>query len=173
MTEELHYPIDLDQAAIAALLPHRAPLQLLQRVEVLAHDHYTGEACWSADDPVLAGHFSGCAIVPGALLLEAAAQLAGAGLLAGDPIARAIAPGHLGMLTGVRKSWFKRPVLPNERVQFTLKCRRMAEKAVLASATAEVDGQEAATLEFMVSHVPAESLQHLIPAEQLKALLGS
>ena len=77
------------------------------------------------------------------------------------------------MLTGVRKSWFKRPVLPNERVLFTLKCRRMGEKAVLASATAEVDGQEAATLEFMVSHVPAESLQHLIPAEQLKDLLGS
>ena len=35
MTETLHYPIRLDRAAITALLPHRAPLQLLQQAEVL------------------------------------------------------------------------------------------------------------------------------------------
>ena len=91
-------------------------------------------------------------------------------LRTGDPVARAIGPGHLGMLTGIRKAWFKRPVLPSEQVHFTLHCRRMGEKAVLASCTATVDGQEAATLEFMVSHVPAESLQHIIPAEKLAAL---
>lgn len=167
----LAYPIRLDQAAIERLIPHRAPMLFIRQVCVLAHDAYEGIAGWDPGNPLLAGHFPGCAIVPGVLVLEAAAQLAGIGLLAGDPVARSIGPGHLGMLTAVRKCIFKRPILPGESVQLRLRCRRMADKAVLAAGTALVSGHEAASLEFMVAHVPAHSLRGLLPDQALTALL--
>ena len=89
--------------------------------------------------------------------------MAGIGLLAGDPIARAIGPGHLGMLTAIRKCFFKRPVLPNVALHFQLQCRRMGELAVLVSGSGYVDAQEAVSLEFMVAHAPLSTLQEKEP----------
>lgn len=169
----LQYPIELDADAIMGLLPHRAPMFFMEQVTVHAADRFTGVACWAAENPVLIGHFPGCPIVPGAIILEAAAQMAGAGLLAGDPITRSIGSGHVGMLGLVRKCAFKRPVLPGDKLQFDMTCRRMAEKAVLVQCTGEVDGIEAAALEFMVVYAPQDSLQEYISTEALTHLFRS
>lgn len=169
-TETLHYPIELGANDVMRFIPHRAPMLFLEQITVKASDQFVGVACWSADNPILAGHFPGCPIVPGAIILEAAAQMAGVGLLAGDPITRNIGPGHVGMLGAVRKCSFKRPVLPGDKLVITMNCRRMAEKAVMVHSTAEVDGVEAAVLEFMVVYAPQDSLQSLIGPEKLEAL---
>lgn len=169
--EPITYPIRLDQAAIARLIPHRPPMLFVQQATVLAHDTYEGTALWPGSHPLLAGHFPGCAIVPGVMVLEAAAQLAGIGLLAGDPVARGIGPGHLGMLTAVRKCFFRRPLLPDCPAHLQLHCRRMADKAVLVTGNANADGHVFATLEFMVAHVPADSLQGMLAPDMLQRLL--
>ena len=168
--QALQYPIELDTDAIMGFIPHRPPMRFLEQATVHAADRFDGVACWAADNPILAGHFPGCPIVPGAIILEAAAQLAGVGLLAGDPITRNIGPGHVGMLGAVRKCSFKRPVLPGDKLKFTMSCRRMAEKAVLVHCVGDVEGSEAATLEFMVVHAPQSSLQELIGPEALDCL---
>ena len=173
VADSLHYPIELDATAIAGLIPHRPPVLFIEQVTVHAAEQFSGIASWQADNPILVGHFPGCPIVPGAIILEAAAQLAGVGLLAGDPITRNIGSGHVGMLGAVRKCSFKRPVLPGDKLQFSMTCRRMAEKAVLAQCTGEVDGIEAAVLEFMVVYAPEGSLQEFIPPEALTHLFRS
>ena len=169
--ETLTYPFTLDAAAIRQLLPHRDPIAAIHCATVLAHDHYTGTACWPASHPLLQGHFPGCPVVPGVMLLEAAAQLAGAGLLAGDPVARALGPDHLGMLTAIRKCFFKTPVLPEQTVTYDVHCRRMADTAVIVTASAQVAGKEVANMEFMVAHVPHGQLQAYFTTDQLGQLV--
>ena len=169
----LQYPIELDTAALMELIPHRPPMLFIEQATAHAADRFNGIASWPADNPILVGHFPGCPIVPGAIILEAAAQLAGIGLLAGDPITRNIGSGHVGMLGAVRKCSFKRPVLPGDKLHFSMTCRRMAEKAVLVQCTGEVDGMEAAILEFMVVYAPETSLQEFIPSEALVHLFRS
>jgi len=166
----LRYPITLDRAAIERVLPHRRPMLFIEHLTALSDRHFRGEARWDPDHPLLQGHFPACPIVPGVMLVEAAAQLTGAGLLAADPVARAIGPDHLGMLTAIRKCFFKRPVLPQDIVQLELHCRRMAEKAVLASGTASVGTDEAAQIEILVTHVPTAHLEAFLPRHALDAV---
>ena len=170
---EIAYPVALSTEEIRALIPHSGSMFFLQQATIWSADHFEGVACWQADNPILQGHFPGCPIVPGAIILEAAAQLAGACLLAGDPITRNIGSGHVGMLGAVRKCSFKRPVLPGDLLRIALKSRRMAEKAVLVYGTADVNGTDAAALEFMVVHAPESSLQEVIDPQALAQLMRS
>ena len=95
-------------------LPHRGHALFVQQA-VVAGASIRGEACWSADHPVLQGHFPGQAIVPGVFLIEAAAQLGGIW------IARSHAGRQgLGVLASVRKALVHRLVLPQERVRYEL-----------------------------------------------------
>lgn len=87
MSETLHYPIELDADGVYQLLPHRGDMQLIQRLTVLDHDHYQASARWSADGAILRGHFPGLPLVPGVMLVELVAQVAGAGMRAGSPAA--------------------------------------------------------------------------------------
>src|SRR6218665_3838152 len=117
MSEEtLAYPIHLDAAGVYELLPHRGDMQLIESLTVLDHDHYQASALWSADGAILRGHFPGLPLVPGVMLVELVAQVAGAGMRAGSPAARRLAGEYLGLLAGIRKCSFRRPVLPGDRV---------------------------------------------------------
>ena len=167
---DLQYPIILDRAGIEAVLPHRGPMLFIRNLVALSDRQFRGEAHWDADHPLLRGHFPACPIVPGVMLVEAAAQLTGAGLLVADPVARSIGPGHVGMLTAIRKCFFKRPVRPQDSVRLELCCRRMGEKAVVASGTACIDGDEAARIEILVTHVPAGQLEPFLPRSALEAI---
>ena len=140
----------LDAAAVAALLPHRGEMQLLSQVTVFAHNHFKGTACWTDDSAVLQGHFPGMPLVPGVLLIEAVAQVAGAGMLAGDRCARSMGNDFIGVLAAVRKCSFKRPVLPHEPVDIEVHCRQMTSTAVNVTATVQVAQQEAAIVEILI-----------------------
>ncbi|MCW7540418.1 hypothetical protein OOT46_21555 [Aquabacterium sp. A7-Y] len=95
-------------------LPHRGAALFVQQAAVEGAS-IRGEACWSAEHPVLQGHFPGQAIVPGVFLIEAAAQLGGVW------IARTHAGQQgLGVLASVRKALVHRLVMPQERVRYEL-----------------------------------------------------
>lgn len=63
---------------IALGLPHRKPFLFLDTVTALVPgESATARVCFDPGDPVFTGHFPGRPIVPGVLLTEALAQLAG------------------------------------------------------------------------------------------------
>jgi 3-hydroxyacyl-[acyl-carrier-protein] dehydratase len=123
MTQQaLHYPFTLERAQIATLLPHRGDIFVCQQVVVQGPHQFQGRARWPQDNAVIQGHFPGLPVVPGVLLIEAMAQLAGAGLLAGDPM-RSLTGDLVGVLASVRKCVFKHPVL-RARCRYTIHAAR-------------------------------------------------
>lgn len=158
MTDVLNYPIHLDADAVYRLLPHRGDMQLVEAVTVLDHDHYQATARWQADGAILRGHFPGMPLVPGVMLVELVAQVAGAGMRAGSPAARRLGDDYLGMLAGIRKCSFKRPVLPGDTVQAEVRTRPMSETAASVAAQLSVDGEEAAQIEIFVINSPRQAV---------------
>lgn len=153
------YPIELDAAGIYSLLPHRGEMQLVQSLTVRDHDHFQARACWPAESAVLRGHFPGLPLVPGVMLVELVAQVAGAGMRAGSPLARRLDGDYVGLLAGIRKCSFKRPVLPGEVVDVDLRTRPMSETAAAVTAQLTVGGAEAAQVEILVINTPRQSLE--------------
>jgi 3-hydroxyacyl-[acyl-carrier-protein] dehydratase len=108
-------PSTLDTQRILALLPHRYPFLLVDRIERIVGDEFcVGIKNVTANEPFFQGHFPGRPVMPGVLLLEGMAQTAGAvcSLTLGGQ-----APQRVFFLT-VDKAKFRRPVVPGDRVEF-------------------------------------------------------
>jgi 3-hydroxyacyl-[acyl-carrier-protein] dehydratase len=158
LSEELRYPIHLDREAIKKFIPHRDAMLFAQNVTVVDHDHYVGEAMWLADSFVFKGHFPAQPIVPGVMIVEAGAQIAGAGLLAGDPKSRAKVGANIGLLAGIRKCFFRRPVPPGLKLTFDLRIRHVAEDVINAAGDVFCEFGPVATLEFVFAQAPINTL---------------
>jgi len=152
------YPIALDRSEIEQLIPHRGAIFVCQQLTIDGPHDYRGVARWSADNAIVDGHFPGMPIVPGVMLIEAMAQLAGAGMLRGDPYVQTLPQASVGVLAGVRNCWFKAPVLPETDVTFQIHCRQIAPVVVQVSGQVSVDGVDAAKLDVVIAYAPREQL---------------
>ena len=155
---ECVFPVTLDLPAIQAVLPHRGEILFVRRVVLLTPEHFVGEACWSSQLQVLQGHFPGLPVVPGVFLIEAVAQVAGAGMLVGDDRVAGMAADQVGVLAGVRKCSFKRPVAADTEVRIEVHTRQMSPLAASVTGVVSDSGGELASVEILILKTPRAQL---------------
>ena len=108
---------ELDILAIRALLPHRYPFLLVDRVLDIGDDYITAIKNVTANEPHFTGHVPDYPIMPGVLIIEAMAQTAGV-LVLGKIEDRANK--HV-FLAGVDEARFRRPVVPGDQLRIEIK----------------------------------------------------
>ncbi len=106
----------MNYAEITDLLPHRYPFLLVDRVtDLVKKECIKGFKNVSINEPFFQGHFPQHPIMPGVLVVEALAQLAG--LLGLDALGKEQAAKTIYYLAGVDKARFKKPVIPGDRLE--------------------------------------------------------
>jgi 3-hydroxyacyl-[acyl-carrier-protein] dehydratase len=126
-----------DIQKLMALLPHRYPFLLVDRiVEARADEYGVGIKNVTVNEPHFQGHFPVRPVMPGVLLIEAMAQTAGALCVASQNTG---APGVVYLMT-IDKAKFRKPVVPGDQVRFHM--TRTAKKRNLwwFRGEAKVDG---------------------------------
>lgn len=107
----------VEQAEIQALLPHRYPFLLVDRVkEFEPHQRIVGFKNVTVNEPFFQGHFPGRPVMPGVLIIEAMAQTAGVLVFkSGGPVGKTVM-----YLTGIDEAKFRRPVVPGDQLRFEI-----------------------------------------------------
>src|SRR5262245_12839872 len=96
---------------IALGLPHRPPFVFVDSVsDLLPGERATGTKTFDAGDSMFRGHFPGDPIVPGVILTEALAQLAG--IVAGKP-------GRALRLAAIKSMKFPSAARPGEQIDLS------------------------------------------------------
>ncbi|MBU3820190.1 MAG: 3-hydroxyacyl-ACP dehydratase FabZ [Candidatus Faecalibacterium intestinavium] len=134
----------LTAAEIAAILPHRYPFALVDRILDYEPGQWAiGRKCVTMNEPFFQGHFPGQPVMPGVLILEALAQVGAVAALT-EPGSE----GKLALFGGVKNARFKQQVQPGDVLE--LRCELISRRGPLGigRATARVDGKLAATAEL-------------------------
>jgi UDP-3-O-[3-hydroxymyristoyl] N-acetylglucosamine deacetylase/3-hydroxyacyl-[acyl-carrier-protein] dehydratase len=127
--------VALDIREITRILPHRYPFLLVDRIiEVQGAQRAVGIKNVTFNEPFFQGHFPGQPVMPGVLLIEAAAQVTGAMLLGSREHA-----GKLAYLLGVDSFKFRKTVVPGDRVVIESEALRIKERTGQARVKATVD----------------------------------
>jgi 3-hydroxyacyl-[acyl-carrier-protein] dehydratase len=138
-------PRGLDIRQIMAILPHRYPFLLIDRIlESSPKKRIVAIKNVTINEPFFNGHFPGLPIMPGVLIVEAIAQAGGALLLTEveDRTDKVM------VFTGIERAKFRRPVSPGDqlRIEVEVKGWRAIARmiAVRMQGVAYVDGKKVA-----------------------------
>ena len=135
----------LDIDAIREILPHRYPFLLVDRIEELETERVVGIKNVTVNEPFFAGHFPDYPVMPGVLIIEAMAQVAGVLVLSGIPDRK----DKLVLLAGVDGAKFRKPVRPGDQLRMEMKVLRSRATMAKVSGTATVDGVVVAEAEIL------------------------
>ncbi|MBI5208645.1 MAG: beta-hydroxyacyl-ACP dehydratase [Elusimicrobia bacterium] len=112
-----------------------------------------GVKCVTLSDEVIHDHFPDYPILPGALIVEGAAQLAG--FLLEMTLNRPDSPPRRALLVQIEHAKFYSLCEPGDRLEFAVTLGERLEDAVQAAAEASVDGKRVAraALTFMMKDI--------------------
>ncbi len=144
--------INLSQLNILEImkcLPHRYPFLLVDRVtnyeagkSISAYKNVT------INEPFFVGHFAEFPVMPGVLIVEAMAQVAG--LLTVMTYGER-KENELYFFAAIDKARFKRQVIPGDQLMFEVEMVKVTRGIGKYRAVAKVDGQIAAEAEIMIA----------------------
>jgi beta-hydroxyacyl-ACP dehydratase FabZ len=135
----------LDIDAIRDILPHRYPFLLVDRIEELETERIVGIKNVTANEPFFVGHFPEFPVMPGVLIIEAMAQVAGVLVLKQIEDRKS----KLVLLAGVDGAKFRKPVRPGDQLRMEMKVLRQKATMVKVSGTATVNGVTVAEAEIL------------------------
>ena len=144
----MDYKLDVED--IRALLPHRFPMLLVDRIlELKPGISVIGLKNVTINEPFFAGHFPGQAVMPGVLILETMAQVAGLILLS--------VPEHQGKLAyigSIKSAKFRKPVVPGDTLIIEAILGKVRGTMGEVRMTATVEGEQVAKSEMMFALMP-------------------
>ena len=128
----------LDINQIQAILPHRYPFLLVDRViEIVPKQRIVALKNVTINEPFFQGHFPGYPLMPGVLMVEAMAQAGGILLLTEIPDRE----GKLIVFTGIEKAKFRKPVTPGDQLRIEVDVLSFRSRAGKIHGRATVDGK--------------------------------
>ena len=135
----------MDIQAIREILPHRYPMLLVDRIEELEAERIVGIKNVTVNEPFFNGHFPDYPVMPGVLIVEAMAQVAGVLVLSQIPDRR----NKLVLLAGVDGAKFRKPVRPGDQLRIEMKLSKRKATMAKMSGTASVNGAVVAEAEML------------------------
>jgi 3-hydroxyacyl-[acyl-carrier-protein] dehydratase len=161
--------LELDAVAIERLIPHRAPVRLVDGIDGFAPGRAPRLRAWleiGGGEPVFAGHFPGIPIWPGAYLIEGLAQCS-ALLLAlqsiheqtGEAALRSALEGDVAIATGLLARAhvdFQHPVRPPARLRYEVQRTGAFGNLIKIEGHASVEGRTVAEGSLTVVPGPLE-----------------
>ena len=127
----------IDIIEILTRIPHRYPFLLVDRAEdYRPHQSIVGIKCVTVNEPFFVGHFPTYPVMPGVLIVEAMAQVAGILVLFGVPDRKT----KLVLFASIEEAKFRKPVLPGDTLRMDMKILKKKATAVKAQGVATVDG---------------------------------
>ncbi len=134
---------------IEALIPHRWPFLLVDRIVAYEPEHarIVGQKAVTASEWFFQGHFPGLPVMPGVLQVEALAQTMAV------YVARQEGFGdRIGLFAGIEECRFKRIVTPGDTLRLEVVMEKLGRRFGRGKAVASVDGDVAceAVLSFVI-----------------------
>ena len=143
---------------IMGFLPHRYPFLLVDRIlEIEGEKRIVGLKNVTINEPFFQGHFPGAPVMPGVLIIECMAQVAGV------MIYRDMPDRHKKLIyfTGIENAKFRRPVLPGDQLRIEMELLNRRDNFGKMNGQATVDGKlvAEAIVKFAIADRPGQSGQ--------------
>jgi len=126
----------MDIQRIQEILPHRYPFLLVDRIDEMEPERIVGTKNVTINEPFFVGHFPDFPVMPGVLIVEAMAQVAGVLVLSQMEDRK----NKVVLLAAVEEAKFRRPVRPGDSLRIEMKVARRKQTIAKMFGTATVDG---------------------------------